>query len=113
MVLFGLRVAAQLAAHGVEAEVIDLRSVSPFDSETDCKLVEKTGRLAVLDSTWASFGMVAEVIERVAEHHGRRMRADPARIIHPDDHTRMSSALEAVYYPNEEEVVKKLLALPA
>jgi acetoin:2,6-dichlorophenolindophenol oxidoreductase subunit beta len=111
MVPFALRVAAQLAAQNVDAEVIDLRTVSPLDSETVCKSVEKTRRVAVLDPTWASFGMAAEVIARVAERHGRRLRADPVRITHPDSHTPMSSALEAAYYPNEDDVVKKLRAL--
>lgn len=111
MVPFALRVAVQLAAHGVEAEVIDLRSISPLDSDTVCKSIEKTGRLAVLDPTWASFGMAAEVIARVAERHGRRLRADPIRITHPDSHTPMSSALETAYYPNEDDVVKKLRTL--
>jgi pyruvate dehydrogenase E1 component beta subunit len=111
MVPFALRVAAQLADQGVEAEVIDLRTISPLDSETVCTSVAKTGRLAVLDPTWASFGMAAEVIARVAERHGRRLRADPVRITHPDSHTPMSSALEAVYYPNEDDVVKRLRAL--
>ena len=113
MVPFALRVAAQLASQGMEPEVIDLRTVSPLDSETVCASVEKTGRLAVLDPTWASFGMAAEVIARVAERHGRRLRADPVRITHPDSHTPMSSALEAAYYPDEEEVTRKLRALMA
>jgi len=113
MVPFALRVAAQLATHGVHAEVIDLRTISPLDTETVCASVEKTGRLAVLDPTWASFGMAAEVIARVAERLGRRLRADPVRITHPDSHTPMSSALEAAYYPDEADVVKRLRALLA
>ena len=111
MVPFALRVAAQLAAHRVEGEVVDLRSISPLDSETVCRSVEKTGRLAVFDPTWASFGMAAEVISRVAERHGRRLRADPVRITYPDSHTPMSAALEAVYYPNEADAVAKLRGL--
>ncbi len=111
MVPFALRVAAQLATHRVEAEVIDLRSISPLDTETVCKSVEKTGRVAVLDPAWASFGMAAEVISRVAERHGRRLRADPVRIAYPDSHTPMSSALETAYYPDENTVAAKLLSL--
>jgi pyruvate dehydrogenase E1 component beta subunit len=76
-----------------------------------CSSVEKTGRLAVLDPTWASFGMAAEIVARVAERLGRSLRADPVRITHPDSHTPMSSALETLYYPQEEAVIKKLLAL--
>lgn len=111
MVPFALRVSSQLAEHGISAEVIDLRTISPLDSEAVCRSVEKTGRLAVLDPAWASFGMAAEVIARVAERHGRGLRADPLRISHPDSHTPMSSALEAVYYPREADVVKRIRAL--
>ncbi len=111
MVPFALRVAAQLAEHRVEAEVIDLRTISPLDLETVLSSVEKTGRLAVLDPTWGSFGMAAEVISRVAERCGRSLRADPVRIAHPDSHTPMSSALETAYYPDQSSVVERLRAL--
>ncbi|HKB63299.1 MAG TPA: transketolase C-terminal domain-containing protein [Burkholderiales bacterium] len=111
MVPFALRVAAQLAEHRVEAEVIDLRTISPLDLETVLSSVEKTGRLAVLDPTWGSFGMAAEVISRVAERRRGSLRADPVRIAHPDSHTPMSSALEAVYYPEQSSVVERLRAL--
>ena len=111
MVPFALRVAGRLAALGVEAEVIDLRTVSPLDSDTVCTSVEKTGRLCVIDPAWQSFGVSAEVIARVAERSGRSLRADPVRICHPDSHTPMSSALEAFYYPQEEAAVERLRAL--
>jgi pyruvate dehydrogenase E1 component beta subunit len=111
MVPFALRVAAGLAEHGVESEVIDLRTISPLDSQSVCDSVRKTGRLAVLDPTWASFGMAAEVIARVAERLGRSLRADPVRIAHPDSHTPMSSALEPAYYPEESSVVERLRSL--
>src|SRR5262245_24303929 len=62
MVPFALRVAAQLAEQGVDAEVIDLRTVSPLDSDSVCASVEKTGRLAVLDPAWGSFGVAAEIV---------------------------------------------------
>src|SRR6266705_792605 len=111
MVPFALRVAAGLAEHGVESEVIDLRTISPLDSQSVCDSVRKTGRLAVLDPTWASFGMAAEVIARVAERLGRSLRADPVRIAHTDSHTPMSSALEGAYYPEETSVVERLRSL--
>lgn len=113
MVPFALRVAALLAEQGVSAEVIDLRTVAPLDHETVSRSVEKTGRLVVLDPAWLSFGMAAEVVARVAERHGRNLRADPLRICHPDSHTPMSSALETVYYPREADAVKKIRSLVA
>jgi pyruvate dehydrogenase E1 component beta subunit len=111
MVPFALRVADLLMQHKVRAEVIDLRTVSPLDTETVCKSVEKTGRLAVLDPAWRSFGISAELIACVAERLGRRLRADPLRISHPDSHTPMSSALEALYYPAEADAVAQLRRL--
>jgi len=111
MVPFALRVAAQLSEKAVSAEVVDLRTIAPLDTDAVLKSVEKTGRLVVLDPTWGSFGMAAEVVARVSERLGRRLRADPLRIAHPDSHTPMSSALETLYYPQEAEAVKKIRSL--
>ena len=111
MVPFALRVADLLEQHKVQAEVIDLRTISPLDSESVCKSVEKTGRIAVIDPAWRSFGVSGEVIARVAERLGRRLRADPLRIGYPDSHTPMSSALEAMYYPSEVDVAAQLRKL--
>ncbi len=88
-----------------------MRTVSPLDSDSVCASVEKTGRLAVLDPAWGSFGCAAELVARVGERHGRRLKADPVRITHPDSHTPMSSALETAYYPREADVVARLRAL--
>jgi pyruvate dehydrogenase E1 component beta subunit len=104
LVPFALRVAAQLVTHGVRAEVIDLRTVSPLDTDAVCTSVEKTGRLC---------GVSAEVIARVAERSGRKLKSEPVRICHPDSHTPMSSALETVYYPEEAFAVERLRSLAA
>jgi pyruvate dehydrogenase E1 component beta subunit len=111
MVPFALRVADLLAEHKVRAEVIDLRTLSPLDTESVCRSVGKTGRLAVLDPAWRSFGVSAEVIACVAERLGRRLRADPLRIAYPDSHTPMSAALETLYYPSEADAVAQLRRL--
>jgi pyruvate dehydrogenase E1 component beta subunit len=111
MVPFALRVAAQLDAQGVDSEVIDLRTVSPLDFETVCASVEKTGRLVVLDPSWGSFGVAAEIVATVAERQGRRLLADPIRIAFPDSHTPMSSALEDAYYPKEGDAVSRIRRL--
>lgn len=101
MVPFALRVAEQLTREGIEVEVIDLRTVSPLDTEAVCNSVARTGRVCVLDPAWQSFGVSAEIIARVAERLGRRLLADPIRICQPDSHTPMSEALETAYYPSE------------
>lgn len=111
MVPFALRVADRLMALGAKAEVIDLRTISPLDTETVCASVEKTGRLCVMDPSWQSFGVAAEIVARVAERSARALRANPVRICHPDSHTPMSSALETLYYPDEIAVVERLRLL--
>ena len=113
MVPFAVRVAARLAQAGVDAEVIDLRSIAPLDVHTVCASVERTGRLCVIDPAWRSFGLSGEVIASVAERVGRSLRADPVRITHPDSHTPMSSALETAYYPDESAAVETLRSLVA
>jgi len=111
MVPFAVRVAARLAQAGVDAEVIDLRSIAPLDVDTVCASVERTGRLCVIDPAWRSFGLSGEVIASVVERVGRSLRADPVRITHPDSHTPMSSALATAYYPDEAAAVETLRAL--
>jgi pyruvate dehydrogenase E1 component beta subunit len=62
-----LEAAEQLAARGVEAEVIDLRTLRPLDVETILASLSKTHRLVVVDESWRSFGLAAEVSARVME----------------------------------------------
>lgn len=111
MVPLSLKVAEQLAAQGIEIEVIDLRSVSPLDVNAVLQSVERTGRLAVADPAWQSVSVAAEVIAAVSEQLGGGLKAKPVRICLPDSHTPMSSALENVYYPDEEVLAGKLLSL--
>jgi len=62
-----LEAAESLAADGVDAEVIDLRSLVPLDTETVVASVEKTGNLVVVDEDYQSYGVTGEIIASVAE----------------------------------------------
>ncbi|WP_101294410.1 alpha-ketoacid dehydrogenase subunit beta [Halegenticoccus soli] len=62
-----LEAAAELADDGVEAEVIDLRTLVPLDTETVVESVRKTGRLVVVDEDYRSFGVTGEIVARAAE----------------------------------------------
>ncbi|MFC6836691.1 alpha-ketoacid dehydrogenase subunit beta [Halomarina ordinaria] len=62
-----LEAAETLAEEGVEAEVVDLRTLVPMDTETVVESVRKTGRLVVVDEDYRSFGLTGEVVTRVAE----------------------------------------------
>jgi pyruvate dehydrogenase E1 component beta subunit len=113
MVPIVLRAATELASEGIEAEVIDLRTVSPWDQATVLESVSRTKRLLVADPAWRSFSVAAEVIATVSEAIGDVLAARPARLCLPDSHTPMSSALEKLYYPVEDDVktsVRRLMS---
>jgi pyruvate dehydrogenase E1 component beta subunit len=108
MVPLALRVADRLAAEGISAEVIDLRTASPLDVAPVCTSVHKTRRLVAADPGWQSVGVAAEVIAGTCEQAGDRLAAKPIRICLPDSHTPMSMALEKEYYPDEEQVLARV-----
>ena len=62
-----LEASVQLEAHGISAEVIDLRVLNPLDTAPIKSSVERTGRLVVVDGGWSSCGMAAELIASVSE----------------------------------------------
>ena len=74
-----LKAADQLAANGVQAEVIDLRSLVPLDRDTIRASVAKTGRLIVVDEDYHSYGVSAEIIASVTEHDISVLKAPPRR----------------------------------
>jgi pyruvate dehydrogenase E1 component beta subunit len=74
MVPPALRAAATLAAEGIEAEVIDLRSLRPWDETLVIGSVAKTGRLVTVHEAWVTGGVGAEVVATVAERVGGPLR---------------------------------------
>ena len=104
MTLEALRAATKLAEHGVEAEVIDLRTIRPIDSQTILKSVAKTGRLVIADTGHRAFGISAEVSALVTEAAFSNLKAAPVRIGLPDFPTPTSPALAASYYPTSVEI---------
>src|SRR5205085_6740468 len=110
MVPLALRAAARLAEQAIDVEVIDLRTVSPLDTDRICESVAKTGRLVVADPAWCTGSVAAEIIATVCEREGRRLKANPGRVCYPDSHTPMSSVLESAYYPDENAILNQVLA---
>jgi pyruvate dehydrogenase E1 component beta subunit len=106
-----IRVAEELADESIDVEVIDLRTISPIDTETILKSVSKTRRIAVADPAWESAGIAAEILAMVSENLGCTLEANPKRISLPDSHTPMSVALEEKYYVNESTITERIKAL--
>lgn len=107
------REAAQaLEGSSVDAEVIDLRVVAPLEIEPILRSVRKTGRLCVVDGSWANCGLAGEVIAAVVERMDPRgLRAPPCRITLPPAPAPTSRVLETVYYPTSESVAAAVRAM--
>ena len=108
MTLEALRSAEILATQGISAEVIDIRSLKPLDSDTIVKSVQKTGRLVVADTGWLSGGISAEVIARVTEQAFNQLKCPPCRIALPDCPTPTSPALSKHYYPRAIHIISAI-----
>ena len=99
--------AAQLAKEGIDAEVVDVRVLNPFDSSAIADSVRRTGALCVVDGGWGPAGFAAEVIASVAESaNSAGLRCPPLRITLPFAPAPASRALESLYYPTVETVVE-------
>ena len=85
-------------------EIIDIKSLWPLDSDTIIKSVKKTGRLAVVDPSWKSFGASSEIISVVMQKLGKEIKSSPIKITYPDSHTPASEALEKKYYFNDNKI---------
>ncbi len=99
------RAADILEAEGISAEVIDLRSIRPWDKETVCASVRKTGRLIMADTGWVDFGISAEIVATVTEREFASLKAPPVRIGLPACPTPMAEPLETAYYPGSRDIV--------
>lgn len=105
MVRRALQAAQTLAADGVEAEVIDLRSIVPLDKDTVLESVAKTGRLVVVGEAIRFCGSAAEVAAIVAEEAFRSLKAPIERLAPPSVPIPFARNLEKMLFPDEEAIV--------
>lgn len=105
MVNEAMSAADKLGAEKIHAEVIDLRTIRPWDAPTVCASVEKTGRLVVCDTGWSRFGVAAEISATVGERTFGRLKAPIARVALPDAPTPCAPTLEAAYYPGAPAII--------
>lgn len=109
MTLESMKAADMLAELGIDAEVVDLRSLSPIDGETLLASVGKTGRLVVADTGQAACGVSAEVIAAVTESGFESLAAAPRRVALPHIPTPTTPALADLYYPRAREIAQSAL----
>ena len=98
-----LTAAAQLKQkYGIEAEVINLRSVKPLDVEAIVKSVKKTGHLMAVESGFPSFGVGAEILALTMEYAFDYLDAPAVRVTGAEVPTPYAQGLEEMSFPNEE-----------
>jgi pyruvate dehydrogenase E1 component beta subunit len=101
-----MEAATLLQLQGIDAEVIDLRTVKPWDVKTVLESVRRTGRLLVADAAWRSGGVAAEIVATVVEQAFDSLRAAPVRVTLPEAPAPTSKMLERHYYVDAEAIVK-------
>jgi pyruvate/2-oxoglutarate/acetoin dehydrogenase E1 component len=111
MVHMATQAAAALAKEGVEAEVIDPRTISPLDEATILQSVEKTGKLVVVDEAHQRCSMGADIAAVVAQGAFNALTA-PIRLVNaPHTPVPFSDALEDLYIPNAARIVEAAKSL--
>ncbi len=100
----GLKAAQLLEQKGVNAEVVDLRSLAPLDRDLIRASVAKTGRLIVVDEDYHSYGVTGEVIASVVEHDMSILKAPPRRVAYPDVPIPFARIMEQFCLPNPEKI---------
>lgn len=107
-----LQAADELALEGINAEIIDPRTIKPLDFDLIHESIKKTGRLVVADGGWKTCGIAAEVAALAAERAFSDLKAPVVRVALPDIPAPASRTLEEVYYPRSRDIqaaVKKLI----
>lgn len=90
-------IAEKLAAEGISVEIVDLRTVSPLDSDTVIRSVAKTGRAVVVHEAPKSFGVGAEVVARIQEALYGQLKAPVLRVASRDVTVPFTKVLEQAY----------------
>lgn len=92
--------------YGVEAEVLNLRSIKPLDVEAIVNSVKKTGRMLAVESGFPSFGVGSELMALTCEHAFDHLTAPPARVTGAEVPTPYAQKLEEMSFPTEELIVQ-------
>lgn len=111
MVGVAVKAAEILSEKGIEAEIVDLRTLAPLDKETLLGSVRKTGRLVVVHEATRTGGFAGEISAIVAEEAFGCLKAPFKRVTGPDIPVPFSPPLEKFYIPGEDGVVKTVMEL--
>jgi pyruvate/2-oxoglutarate/acetoin dehydrogenase E1 component len=113
MVTPSLEAADRMAKEGVEVEVIDLRTLLPFDREAIFRSVEKTSRALIVHEDVKTLGIGAELSAVLMEERFGSLDAPVMRVTYPDTFPPFSHVLEQANLPNVETITEALRRLVA
>jgi pyruvate dehydrogenase E1 component beta subunit len=102
---YALKAAEELAKEGIEAEVIDLRTLRPLDTDTIIESVKKTSRAVTVEEGWQQSGVGAEIAARIMEHAFDYLDAPVARVSGKDVPMPYAANLEKLALPSVADVV--------
>jgi pyruvate dehydrogenase E1 component beta subunit len=108
---YALKAADELAKEGIEAEVIDLRTLRPMDTDTIVASVKKTGRAVTVEEGWQQNGIGAEIAARIMEHGFDYLDAPVRRVSGKDVPMPYAANLEKLALPSVAEVVEAAKAV--
>jgi pyruvate dehydrogenase E1 component beta subunit len=103
--------AAEMVGPGINAEVIDLRSISPIDGATLTESAKRTRRVLVVDTAWRSFGISAEISALIHERCFGGLLKPVARLALPNVPTPCSPQLEKFFYPDANRIATQMREL--
>ncbi len=106
MLEISTKAADQLSKEGIEAEIIDLRSLRPLDMEPVLESFKKTNRAVIVEEGWGSYGVGSEVAARVYEQAFDYVDAPIQRVAQKEVPLPYNRALEQMALPQVEDVIK-------
>jgi pyruvate dehydrogenase E1 component beta subunit len=108
---FCIDAAEQLASDGIEIDLLDMRTIRPFDIDAVVDSLKRTNRLVVVDQSWPFASIASETITQVIEKAFDWLDAPPVRVNTDDVPTPYAKKLEQAYLPNAEKVVEAVKGL--
>ena len=108
---YAIKAAEELAKEGIEAEIIDLRTIRPMDTDTIIASVQKTGRCVTVEEGWPQSGVGAEIAARVMERAFDWLDAPVLRVTGKDVPMPYAANLEKLALPNVGEVIQAAKAV--
>lgn len=103
--------ALDVLSEGIDAEVIDPRTIKPLDEDLMLESVSKTGRLIIADCGWKTGGVTAEIAALAAEKGFSYLKAPVQRVACPDLPTPAAAALEDAFYIGREHIKNTLRSI--